>query len=280
MSYKSPPQTPIAPRNVRFAIVGAMAFIIILFLSNATFLTIPAGHNGVMFKKFSGGLEKDHIYSQGFQIVAPWNDMIIYDIREQLKEENMDVLSSDGLPIKVDVSVRFHPLPDKIGYLHDEVGPEYANRIVTDVVRSAAREVMGRYTPEQLYSSKRDSVRLGIEDAVKVRLASKYIALEAINLRSIELPEMIKNAIQQKLVQEQEKEQYKFKIEKESKEAERKKIEAEGIRAFQEIVSQGISDKYLRWKGIETTQALAESENSKVVIIGQGKDGLPIILGD
>jgi len=183
------------------------------------------------------------------------------------------------LTISVDVSTRFHPQSDKIGYLHNEIGPEYGKRIVRDVVRSAAREIIGKYIPEELYSTKRDSIRTGIEVKVRKKLAEKYLTLEAVNLRSIKLPDAIKQAIENKLVQEQEKQQYDFKIAKESKEAERKEIEARGIRAFQEIVSQGISQDYLRWKGIEATEKLADSENAKIVVIGSGKDGLPLILG-
>ncbi|MGB1205910.1 MAG: prohibitin family protein [Chitinophagales bacterium] len=261
------------------ATIAAVAFILIAFLSNSTFLTIKPGEKGVLFKKFSGGIDTEVVYSQGFHVVAPWNEMILYDVREQIKEETMDVLSSGGLTISVDVSTRFHPQADKIGYLHNEIGREYGNRIVRDVVRSAAREIIGKYTPEELYSEKRDSVRVGIETKVREKLSEKYITLEAVNLRSIKLPEAIERAIENKLVQEQEKQQYEFKIAKESKEAERKKIEAEGIRTFQKIVSEGISQEYLRWKGIEATERLAGSENAKVVVIGSGKDGLPIILG-
>lgn len=259
--------------------IGAVTFIILLLFTNSTFLTINSGEKGVLFKKFSGGLDKETVYGQGFHIIAPWNEMIVYNIREQLKEETMEVLSRNGLTIDVDVSLRFHPMPDRIGYLHDEVGDQYGERIVKDVIRSAAREVMGKYTPEELYSIKRDSVRSEISDIVRVKLENKNIQLQSVNIRSIGLPETLKAAIQQKLVQEQEEQQYEFRIAKESKEAERKRIEAQGIQDFQKIVSEGISEAYLRWKGIEATGTLADSENSKIVIIGSGKDGLPLILG-
>ncbi len=263
----------------RMATIGAVVFILIAFLSNSTFLTINPGEKGVLFKKFSGGLEKDKIYGQGFHVVAPWNSMIVYDIREQKKEETMDVLSLDGLTIAIDVSTRFHPEPTKIGYLHDEIGTNFAEKIVTDVIRASAREVIGKYTPEELYSSKRDEVRKGIEDIVREKLLEKYITLQAVNLRSIKLPEKIKEAIETKLEQKQQQEQYKYRLLKEEKEAERKRIEAQGIKDFQEIVSQGINENYLRWKGIEATNELSQSENAKVVIIGSGKDGMPLILG-
>ena len=259
---------------------GVVALIILAIVTNSTFLTIKSGEKGVLFKKFSGGLDKENIYDQGFHIIAPWNDMIVYSVREIIREENMDVLSRDGLPIEVDVSVRFRPDPKKIGYLHDEIGPEYDKTIVRDVLRAAAREVMGKYTPEELYAGKRDSIRMSIEGIVGAALNTKYVKLEAVNIRSIQLPQRIKEAIEQKLVKEQERDQYEFKIQKEQLEAERKLIEAEGIKQFQEIVAQGLSQDYLRWKGIEATKELANSTNSKVVIVGSGKDGLPLILGN
>lgn len=266
----------------RIIVIGVFVFIIfslLVFVTNSTFLTIKPGEAGIQFKKFSGGLDTENVYGQGFQIVAPWNSMIIYDIREQIREESMDVLSSDGLPITIDVSVRFRPQSDKIGFLHNEIGPNYGEKIVKDVTRAAAREVIGKYTPEEIYSVKRDLVKEGIQNKVREQFSKKYLLLESVNLRSIKLPQSIETAIQDKLTQEQETKKYEFRIAKERKEAERKQIEAEGIRTFQEIVGQGISADYLKWKGIEATEALANSPNAKVIVIGSGKDGLPIILG-
>ncbi|QQS29572.1 MAG: prohibitin family protein [Sphingobacteriales bacterium] len=265
---------------IRMVSLIAVGIVLLITVTSNIFLTINTGEKGVLFKKFGGGLVKEKIYGQGFHVLAPWNTMFIYDMREQIREENLDVLSTDGLPIAIDVSVRFNPIAEKVGYLHEEIGPDYADKIVRDVVRSASREVIGKYTPEEIYASKRDSVRIGIQNMVEVTLKAKYIELKAVNLRSIKLPPTIEQAIQTKLVQQQEKEQYEFRIAKERKEAERKRIEAEGIKAFQEIVNQGLSEQYLKWKGIEATQMLSESQNSKVVIIGSGKDGLPIILGN
>lgn len=265
----------------KYAVIGTIVFIFLLLFTNSTFVTIKAGEKGILFKKFGGGLDntKDEVYGQGFHIVAPWNEMIVYDVREKIKEEQMDVLSSDGLPIEVDVSARFHPVESKIGYLHNEIGDNYENIVLKDVVRSAAREVMGKYTPEELYSDKRDAVREEIEEIVRTQLKQKYITLEAVNIRSIKLPKTIEDAIQTKLVQEQEKEQYQFRLEKEQKEAERRKIEALGKAEANRIISESLTDKILREKGIEATQQLANGSNSKVVVIGSGSNGLPLILG-
>ncbi|MGB0929211.1 MAG: prohibitin family protein [Chitinophagales bacterium] len=265
----------------KYAVIGTIIFIFLLLFTNSTFITIQAGEKGILFKKFSGGLDntKDEVYGQGFHIVAPWNDMIVYDVREQIKEEKMDVLSSDGLPIEVDVSARYHPVGNKIGYLHNEIGKEYEDIVLKDVVRSAAREVMGKYTPEELYADKRDAVREEIEQIVRTQLEKKYLKLQAVNIRSIKLPKTIEDAIQTKLVQEQEKEQYQFRLEKETKEAERRKIEATGKAEANRIISESLTDKILREKGVEATLQLANSPNSKVVVIGSADSGLPLILG-
>lgn len=177
------------------------------------------------------------------------------------------------------MSIRFRPVISEVGTIHQTIGLNYTEVVVLPEVRSAARQIIGRYDPEELYSTKRDFIQDEIYNNVKQRLAEKNIYLDAILIRGIELPPNIKMAIEQKLKQEQESKEYEFRIEKETKEAERKRIEAQGIKDFQDIVSEGISDKLLRWKGIEATLDLAKSQNSKVVVIGQGGDGLPLILG-
>jgi len=263
----------------RVALLAGGALILIVMLSSSIFLTIGSGEKGVLFRKFGGGLDKDEIYDQGFHVIAPWNTMYIYNVREQLKEEKLNVISSDGLNIEVDVSCRYHPRYDKIGYLHDEIGVNYGELIVKDLIRTTVRKVVGTYKPEELYSTKRDEIEQEIEESLRNYLEEKNVVLQSIFVRSIKLPVEIETAIQDKLKQQQEAEKYVYKIDREKKEKERKMIEAEGIKEFQRIVSEGISDKLLRWKGIEATQDLAKSQNSKVVIIGNSADGLPLILG-
>ncbi len=270
-------------RNARtFAIIGG-AFIGLIFLISvfsSTFVTIQSGERGLLFKKFAGGLVMDHIYDQGFHVVAPWNTMFKYNTRLQEQQETMDVLANNGLSLSVELSVRFRPIPDSIGYLHNEIGPEYAANIVIPEIRSATREVLGKYSPEELYKQKRDQIQQEVFDRTKKSLSNKYIQLDVVLFRSVTLPDAIQEAIQRKLKQEQEAEEYSFRIEKEKKEAERKNIEAEGIKAYQNIVAQSLSDKLLEWQGIEATKELANSTNAKVVIIGSSKNGLPLILGN
>ena len=265
-------------KRIRNIILGIVAFLVFISFMSSTFITIDAGHKGVLFKKFSGGLDKENIYPQGFHIIAPWNTLFIYDVRKQQIEEVMDILSSNGLSITVDVSVIYRPLESKVGYLHDLVGIDFVSSIVIPEARSAVRQVMGRYTPEELYSSKREAVQKEIYDEAASVLEKNYVIIDAILIRSVKLPETIKTAIESKLKQEQESLEYEFRIQKAKKEADRLTIEAQGIQNFQKIVTEGITDKLLKWKGVEATQELAKSPNSKIIMIGSGANNLPVIL--
>lgn len=269
------------PANLsRYLILGFIGLLAFIALTNTTFLTIKSGQNGVLFKKFSGGLEKDVVYGQGFQVIAPWNTMFIYDVKTNESFEEMEVLSKNGLSIKIDLSYRYSPVPQKIGYLHDEIGIDYKSRIIQPEIRSATREVIGQYNPEELYSTKREAIQQEIFDKTKNSIAEKYIELDAILIRSVALPENLKSAIEKKLEEEQLSLQYQYKIDRERQEAERRIIEAQAKADANTILNASLTDKILRDKGIEATLELAQSPNSKVVIVGGGGDGLPLILNN
>jgi regulator of protease activity HflC (stomatin/prohibitin superfamily) len=261
------------------AIFVFAAFILLLFLTSGMFITIDAGHKAVLFRKFGGGLDKERIYDQGFHVVAPWNTLIEYEVRLQSRDETLDVLTRNGLTVNIDLSFRYQPSLTRIGYLHDELGQDYLNRVLIPVIRSVTRQVIGKYTPEELYAEKRNQIEAEIFEMSRKQLDGKNVELDAILIRSVVLPNTIKDAIERKLRQEQESQEYDFRIEKERKEAERKRIEANGIREYQNIVNQSLSEQLLRWQGIEATKELANSQNSKVIVVGSGKDGLPLILG-
>ncbi|MBQ3595982.1 MAG: prohibitin family protein [Bacteroidales bacterium] len=260
-----------------FIIVG-IVFLLILFWGRIT-KTIPAGHGGVLFRLFGGGVDVTRTYEEGFHFIAPWNTMYVYETRQQEISEEMSALSSNGLEIKIEFSAWYQPKWDKLGELHGRIGTNYLTRIVVPAMRSAARSVVGRYTPEQIYSTKRDAIQEEIFVETKKLLDEQYVQLNQVLIRSVTLPPTIKSAIESKLKQEQEALEYEFKLEKAAQEAERQRVEAEGKAKANSIVSASITDKILRDKGIEATLKLAESPNSKVVIIG-GNDGMPIILGD
>lgn len=261
-------------------ILSALGFIVFLLIVNNTMVTIPSGNAGVLYRKFGQGTVTDRTYGEGVHFIAPWNTMFQYSVRTQEVEEKMEVLSANGLSIKVDVSIRFSPQQDKLGIIHQTIGQNYMQKIIIPEVRSSTRRIIGQYTPEELYSSRRDSIQKEVFTETKKRVVQKNLILDALLIRSVELPPTIQVAIENKLKQEQESEEYEFRISKEQKEAERKRIEAEGIKAFQDIVSKGITDELLRWKGIEATLELSKSENAKVVVVGAGKSGLPLILGE
>lgn len=260
-------------------IVVVVIIFIIIFWSRVT-TTIEAGHAGVLFKTFGGGVDTTQTFGEGFHFLAPWNKMVVYETRQQEIAEDMNVLSSNGLEIKADVSAWYRPEYKKIGLLHANVGTDYLRRVVIPALRSSARSVIGRYTPEQIYSTKRDAIQDEIFVEAKQILDEKYVDLIQILIRSIVLPNTIKSAIEGKLKQEQESLEYEFKLQKAEKEALRQIIDAQGKAEANRILNASLTSNILREKGISATLKLAESNNAKIVIIGNSKDGMPIILGD
>ncbi|HMN90836.1 MAG TPA: prohibitin family protein [Saprospiraceae bacterium] len=260
-------------------VVVFIVFIVILIFSNATFLTINAGERGVLFKRFAGGLDKENLYTPGFHVIAPWNTMYVYDVREQQVEEPMEVLSNNGLNIQVDITVRFNPKFDKIGELHEIFGKDYANTLVRPEVRSSVRKIIGRYQPEELYSSKREEVQQAIHKDLQVVLNTNYVDLRATLIRNITLPDKVKTAIEEKIQAEQLALKYEYILQQERKEAERRIIEAEAKAKANQILNASLTSNILKDKGIEATLQLANSPNSKVIVVGGNGDGLPLILG-
>lgn len=270
------------PSNKKFTpiIIAIVALLLVIVFWNRITVTIPAGNGGVLYRLFGGGIDTTKTYEEGFHFIAPWNSMQIYETRQMVADEEMSALSSNGLEIKIEFSTWYQPKWDELGKLHATIGTQYLTRAVIPAMRSAARSVVGRYTPEQIYSTKRDAIQEEIFEETKKLLESKHIQLNQVLIRSVTLPPTIKSAIESKLKQEQEALEYEFKLEKAAQEAERQRVEAEGKAKANNIVSASINDKILREKGIEATLKLAESPNAKVVVIGNSNDGMPLILGD
>ena len=267
-------------RLITTGVIVFILFLIILIFSNATFLTIDPGNRGILFRRFAGGIDKEKIFNPGFHVIAPWNVMYVYDVREKQLEEQMEVLSSNGLTIKVDVTVRVNPQYEKIPDLHEKFGKQYLESLVRPEIRSSVRNIIGKFDPEELYSSRRDEVQSLIQEDLEKTLGKNYVDLRTTLIRDIELPEKVKTAIEDKLEAEQSALKYEFILQQERKEAERKIIEAQAKADANRILSASLSDKILQDKGIEATLKLAESPNSKVVVVGgDGSDGLPLILG-
>jgi regulator of protease activity HflC (stomatin/prohibitin superfamily) len=213
-------------------------------------------------------------------LIPIWNHVIAYDTRVHEMKEQLIVLSSNGLTLRVDASVRYRPKSEELYELQTQIGPDYDQKVIAPIVRSEARKVFGRYQPEEIYSTKREEIERQIYDEVLKALEGKHVIVEAVLVRDVDLPEAIKTAIGDKLAEEQRAQKMKFTLDRERQEAQRKLIEAEGISKYQTIVRQGLTAEYLQFKGIEATQKLAESPNTKIVIVGAGKGGLPVILGE
>lgn len=265
--------------KIAFPIIISGVILIIIIAKSA--VTIDSGEAGVLYKTFDGGVVTDQPpLGEGFHIVAPWNKVFVYEVRRQEIFEKMKVLSSNGLDIQLDASAWYKPDESNLGKLHQEIGENYLQRIILPTIRSAARSVVGRYTPEQLYSSKRDAIQREIFEETKKIVDDQYIVLDEVLVRDVTLPPTIKDAIERKLKQEQESLEYEFRLVTAEKEAERQIIEAQGKADANKILSASLTDKILQDKGIEATNKLAESPNSKIVIIGSGESGMPIILGN
>jgi regulator of protease activity HflC (stomatin/prohibitin superfamily) len=269
------------PKLTRRLLILTLAFGPILILWGSLTVTIPSGHAGLLFHTFGDGIdpEEDPMKS-GFHFKAPWNKVYEYEIRQKERQEKLEVLSSNLLKIEMDMTVFYQPDLKNLGLLEIERGKNYEEKVVVPAMRSVAREVIAKYLPEEFNTTRRDEIQSEIDERMREKLGENYLQLNDVLIRNIRLPRKLEEAIERKLQQEQESLEYEFRLDKAAKEAERMRIEAEGIRDYQEIVSRGISQELLKWKGIEATSALANSQNTKVVVIGSAKDGLPLILGD
>lgn len=258
-------------------IIGGI--LLIILIANST-VTINSGEAGVLYRTFDEGVVTDEPpLDEGFHFVAPWNRVFVYEVRQQTLSEEMQVLSSNGLGIMMDASVWFQPEFENLGKLHQDIGVDYVQRVLQPAIRSATRSVVGRYTPEQLYASKRETIQNEIFEETRNLLEDQYIQLNQVLVRDVGLPPTIKEAIERKLRQEQESLEYEFRLAKAKKEAERQRIDAEGKAAANRILSASLTEMVLREKGIEATLELAQSPNAKVVVIGSGEEGMPLILG-
>jgi len=254
---------------------GGIAAIGIIILILQCFTIIPAGHVGVV-DVF--GTVSDNTLKAGINFVNPLAQIIKMSIQTQEIKELMDVPSKEGLTVQLEISVLYHLDPERAADVYKTVGEDYIQVILEPQFRSVSRGVTASYDAKALYTSEREVLAQVIMKDLRMTVEPRGIAVETTPLRRVGLPPGLTASIEEKLRAEQESQRMQFVLTKEKQEADRKRIEAQGIADFQKIVAQGISDNLLRWKGIEATMKIAESNNAKVVIIGSGKDGLPIIL--
>lgn len=262
-------------------------------LAPSTMLDVPAGHVGVLWRRFAGGTVTDHVLDEGMHIVPLWDKLALYDLRLHNETRTFHAIASNGMSMSVDIAIRFRVNPPEAGLLHKLAGPAYAETLVYPLIASLVYEYVSDHTPEQFYSKQKKDfedflmARAGLGLAFKKSEgevgyakdphAEPLVLIDGVMLTSVVLPSVVSDAIEHKIEQQQIMQEYDFRIEREKKERERKRIEAEGIRAFQDTVARTITSAYLRLRGIEATQAFADSSNAKTIIIG-GRDGLPVIL--
>jgi len=274
-------------------------------------IVVPAGQSGVLYSPLFGGTSLSRPLREGLNFILPWNKVTLYNMRLQVRKTNFEAVTKDGLHVKIGVIFRYRPHSSTIGRLHKAVGSDYASVLLDPAISAIVRGKAGLYSAEEIYGSKRDALQaaifLGVVDPSNhnlIEAGSDPNAKSDITVRSMEgvagvrksnsdytplvelvdtlitnvsLPALVQLAIERKEEQQQMQQEYEFRLLREEQESVRKRIEAEGIRDFQRIIQSGITDEYLKWRGIEATLRLATSENSKTVIIGGGKTGMPLI---
>jgi regulator of protease activity HflC (stomatin/prohibitin superfamily) len=260
---------------VRLIGLGFAAFLLVILLFSSV-TRVNTGHVGVLtlFGKVT-----DETLGEGIHLINPLKTNNEMSIQTQTLKESASVPSSEGLMMALDTSLIYHLNPDHAAAVFQKIGADYENVVVEPTLRSAIRESTASHTANALYTGEREMVAKQIFDQVSSQLKERGLTVENVLLRDIQLPATLKSAIEAKQQAEQESLAMNFRLQKETQEAQRKRIEAAGVRDFQQIVAQGITPSLLEWKGIEATETLAKSPNTKVVVVGNPKNGLPLILG-
>ena len=253
-------------------------FFLFVYFFNSIVISIYPGQLGVLWLRLGGGTVVETPYGEGVHLILPINRMYVYDTRKQRISDAIDVLTADGMMVHVEYSVRFYPNRELLPLLHQSVGPNYASVVVIPEVRSVIRTIFGQNRPEEIYKSQKE-IQEHVLSLAKNRLEMRYVSLDAVPIELIVLPKRITDAIEAKLAQDQLRQEYDFRLAVAEKEAKRKVIEAGGQNTYNTVLNASLTPELLRWQGILATRDLATSNNAKTVVIGQGANGLPIILG-
>lgn len=263
----------------------------LLAVAPAVFIEVPAGHVGVLWLRFMGGTVTDRVYGEGLRMIFPWDVMAVYDVRLRNETRRYEAVSANGMAMTVEVAVRYRINPPAAGLVHKLAGPSYAEILVHPQMASLIYEFVSKGNPEDFYSFNRGEIQDFLLKRAREQfpspneeneihadhLRASMILIDDVMVNGITLPPLVRLAVDRKIEQQQIMQEYDFRVAREAKERDRKRIEAEGIRDFQEIVARNITPEYLRLRGVEATRAFADSPNAKTIIIG-GRDGLPVIL--
>ncbi|MFZ4440101.1 MAG: prohibitin family protein [Syntrophales bacterium] len=258
--------------------LGLLASLVTVFFFDSIFISIHSGQLGVLWRRLGTGTVIDTVYREGMHTILPFNKMYIYNVRKQQFSDSIDVLTVYGLTVKVKYTVRYYLEEDTLPMLHQHVGPDYVNVVIRPDVRSVIRALFGQSSPEAMYTSQK-AIQLHVREQSRIRLSARFITLDDVPIESITLPTKISESVEAKMAQQQREGEYIYRLSIAQKEAERLRIESAGIRLYNDTVNKSLTPSVLKWHGIQATQELAKSPNSKVVVIGAGNAGLPLILG-
>jgi regulator of protease activity HflC (stomatin/prohibitin superfamily) len=249
----------------------------VAFCFNFIVYILKTGEAGVFWSMFFGGTDIKHIHGEGIHIICPWDKMYVYNIRIQEISPELKALTKNGLEIHLYLSIRYRPVYKLLGVLHQQVGPDYANKVIVPEIEAVLREIIGTMDAEEIYSTGRKVITEAINEAIE-QVAQRFIIIDDVIIRKIVLPPSVAESIRKKIEQKHIAEAHDYIVEKEKKEAIRKRIEGEGIRDQMNAIASAKSPekKIIMWKGIEATKKIAESDNAKIIIIGNGEKGLPV----
>jgi len=252
---------------------------LVLFYFNSIVISIRPGELGVLWRWLGGGTQIDTVYREGVHVIFPFNKMYVYNVRKQQFSDTINALTVDGLTVGVRYSVRYYLDKDTLPLLHQRVGPDFVNVVVRPEIRSVMRMVFGQYKPEEIYATQK-AIQERISEISKTHLEARFISLDDVPIETVTLPSKISEAIEAKLALQQADQEYVFRMSIATKEADRKRIESAGIKVYNDTLNSSLTPSVLAWQGIQATQDLAKSPNAKVLVVGAGKNGLPLILGN
>lgn len=265
-------------RELKLALGIVLFLFVLAFIWPNVVISIGPGERGALWSRFTG-VKEDRVYPEGLHLIFPWDKMAKYNVRFQVAERSYTVLSRDGVPIVVDLSVRYRPAEKLVARVHKHIGPDYLDTVVLPEVVTALRSVVAKYNVTDIHESSFADMQVEVLNLSRVEAAYRWIVVDDVLFRGVTLPPTVTAAIERKIEQLQAAAEMKYRLERERLEANRKVIEAGGVRDAHQIIDQSLNEQILQYRGILATLELARSNNAKVVVVGGGEGGLPLILG-